>query len=118
MARIRLELASCSTHCSGGGFGGALDSLYTYLLFSMLESQLSRILAIARMQMPKSQASARKDGRKPLLVYLHPQLIKQLKKRALDQDTTAYELTEQALRKWLANHKSKAAAARGQGPAR
>ena len=68
--------------------------------------------------MPKSQTSARKDGRKPLLVYLRPQLIKQLKKRAVDQDTTAYDLTEQALRKWLASDKSNASAARGQGPAK
>lgn len=64
--------------------------------------------------MLKSQILARKDGRKPLLVYLHPLLIKQLKKLALDQDTTAYELTEQALRSWLSTQKGKASSVRRQ----
>jgi len=32
---------------------------------------------------------------------LQPEVIKQLKKAALDQETTAYEITEEALRKWL-----------------
>lgn len=54
-----------------------------------------------------SKAQPRKDGRKPLLVYLQPGLIKQLKKLALDQDTTAYELTEQAVRTWLSARKGK-----------
>jgi hypothetical protein len=54
----------------------------------------------------------RKDGRKPLLVYLRPDLIKQLKRVALDQDTTAYEITEQAVQKWLSAHKTKRAASR------
>lgn len=61
---------------------------------------------------PKPKALVRKDGRKPLLVYLQPRIIKQLKRLALDQDTTAYELTEQALRRWLSTHKGKVPTAR------
>jgi len=48
----------------------------------------------------------RPDGRKSLLVYLDPAVIKHLKKAALDQDRTAYEITEEAVRDWLASHTS------------
>lgn len=47
----------------------------------------------------------RADGRRPLLVYLNPGVIKQLKKVALDEETTAYAITEAAVRTWLASHK-------------
>ena len=46
----------------------------------------------------------RPDGRRPLLVYVDPKVIKQLKKTALDQDRTAYEITEEAVREWLKKH--------------
>jgi hypothetical protein len=54
---------------------------------------------------PRSTAPARQraDGRKSLLVYLHPDIIKQLKKAALDEDRTAYEITEEAISAWLAS---------------
>jgi hypothetical protein len=48
----------------------------------------------------------RPDGRRPLLVYLDPGLIKQLKKAALDRDRTAYEITEEAVREWLRRKKA------------
>lgn len=54
----------------------------------------------------KIAARTRADGRKPLLVYLHQGVIKQLKKAALDEDRTAYEITEDAVRKWLATRKT------------
>lgn len=41
----------------------------------------------------------RKDGRRPLLVYLDPSLIKNLKKEALDRDINVYELVEELLKK-------------------
>jgi hypothetical protein len=44
----------------------------------------------------------RPDGRRALLVYLRPDLIKRLKIAALDEDRPAYELTEEALSDWLA----------------
>ncbi len=46
----------------------------------------------------------RPDGRKSLLVYLRPEIIKELKKAALDADKTAYEITEEAILAWLASH--------------
>lgn len=50
---------------------------------------------------------ARADGRKSLLVYLDPEVIKQLKKAALDHDRNAYEIAEDALREWLAENKKR-----------
>ena len=43
----------------------------------------------------------REDGRKQLLVYLPPELIKDLKKAALDADKNAYAIVEEAIRDWL-----------------
>lgn len=43
-------------------------------------------------------APARKDGRRPLMVYLDPTLIKDLKKEALDRDINLYELVEEILK--------------------
>ena len=51
-------------------------------------------------------ARARADGRKSLLVYLSPDVIKELKKAALDEDRTAYEITEEAISAWLASRKT------------
>ena len=41
----------------------------------------------------------RKDGRRALLVYLDPSLIRDLKKEALDRDINVYELVEELLKK-------------------
>ena len=43
----------------------------------------------------------REDGRKALLVYLPPDLIKELKKAGLDDDRRVYEIVEEACREWL-----------------
>jgi len=48
----------------------------------------------------------RGDGRKSLFVYLHPNVIKELKKAALDDDRTAYEITEEAVSAWLEARKA------------
>jgi len=50
---------------------------------------------------------ARSDGRRSLLVYLDAEVIKQLKKAALDQERTAYEITEEAVREWLTSHRKR-----------
>ena len=50
----------------------------------------------------KGDVRNRPDGRRALLVYLRPDLIKRLKIAALDEDRPAYELTEEALSDWLA----------------
>jgi hypothetical protein len=55
---------------------------------------------------PEKTARTRPDGRRPLLVYLDPRVIKQLKKAALDEDRTAYEITEEAVREWLRRKKA------------
>ncbi|TXL71561.1 hypothetical protein FHP25_29745 [Vineibacter terrae] len=44
---------------------------------------------------------ARSDGRKSLLVYLRPDVIRRLKVAALDQNRPAYEITEEAVSAWL-----------------
>ena len=52
----------------------------------------------------KSVETGRKDGRKPLLVYMDAALIKRLKKTALDDECNAYEIVETATRQWLEGH--------------
>ncbi len=63
----------------------------------------------SRESQPKlpSVSRARVDGRRQLLVYLEPELIKELKKAALDEDRTAYEIVEEATREWLARRGKK-----------
>jgi hypothetical protein len=55
---------------------------------------------------PNSKASTRPraDGRRSLLVYLDADLIKELKKNALDEDRNTYEIVEDAVREWLRRH--------------
>lgn len=43
----------------------------------------------------------RADGRRQLLVYLPPDLIKDVKKLAVDDDTTASAIVEEAVRQWV-----------------
>ncbi len=62
---------------------------------------------MAKTPRSKSPARTRADGRKSLRVYLHPDVIKELKKAALDEDRTAYEITEEAVSVWLAARKPK-----------
>jgi hypothetical protein len=59
---------------------------------------------MAKAPEPK-QRTKRADGRKSLLVYINPEVIRELKKRALDEGRTAYEITEEALSEWLASHR-------------
>lgn len=57
---------------------------------------------------PKEEASAarmRGDGRRQLLIYLLPGLIKELKRAALDEDKPAYMLAEEAILDWLKRRK-------------
>ena len=43
----------------------------------------------------------RADGRKALLVYMDEDLIKLLKKAAVDHDCNVYDIVEDATREWL-----------------
>ena len=72
---------------------------------------------------PKSTGTkptrARTDGRRTLLVYLDGDLIKALKKVALDEEKNVYEIVEEASREWLTRrvgrgpNKERAPAAQG-----
>jgi len=53
-------------------------------------------------QEPKRASRLRPDGRKPFLAYLDRDLIKALKKAALDDDRNAYEIVEEAVGDYLA----------------
>ena len=58
-----------------------------------------------------SKTRVRSDGRRQLLVYLDPEVIKDVKKAAVDLDTTASALAEEALRRWLRRRAAKKAQA-------
>ena len=49
----------------------------------------------------------RKDGRRQLLVYLDPALIKTLKKVAVDRDVNVYDIVDEATREWLDRQQKK-----------
>lgn len=50
----------------------------------------------------RGTSRVRTDGRRQLLVYLDPDVIINTKKSALDLDTTASAIVEEALREWHA----------------
>jgi hypothetical protein len=50
-------------------------------------------------------ARMRGDGRRQLLIYMLPDLIRELKRAALDEDRPAYELAEEAILDWLKKRK-------------
>lgn len=50
---------------------------------------------------------ARPDGRRALLVYLKPEIIKNLKRAGLDEERPAYEIAEEAIQEWLKKRGSK-----------
>jgi hypothetical protein len=62
---------------------------------------------IAKSSSAKAHGRKRTDGRKSLLIYLDEDVIKQVKKIALDQDRHAYEIAEEAIRQWLSSNRTK-----------
>jgi hypothetical protein len=56
---------------------------------------------VAKVQTGQKAIRVRKDGRKQLLVYLDAELIKTLKKIAVDQDVNVYDIVEEASQQWL-----------------
>jgi hypothetical protein len=52
-------------------------------------------------QLNDDGGAERKDGRKSLLVYMRPDVIKILKKSAIDLDRTAYSIVEEAVVEWI-----------------
>ncbi|HBR26212.1 MAG TPA: hypothetical protein DD732_04115 [Rhizobiales bacterium] len=57
---------------------------------------------MAKKPASKATAPARADGRRPLLVYIRPDIIKRLKMAAPDEGRPAYEIAEEAVRECLA----------------
>lgn len=55
----------------------------------------------------KVEAGGRPDKRKQFLTVMAPDVIKNLKKAALDAGKPAYEIVEIAVLEWLAKKKSK-----------
>lgn len=55
----------------------------------------------------KQRPSARPDGRRPLTTYMRPEVIKNLKMAALEEDRNAYEIVEEAVEEWLKTRKSR-----------
>ena len=53
--------------------------------------------------MASTETKSREDGRRPLLVYLDPALILQIKKRALEENKHAYLIVEEILKQSLAS---------------
>lgn len=47
----------------------------------------------------------RGDGRRQVLIYLLPEIIKELKRAALDEDKPIYLLAEEAILDWLKKRK-------------
>ena len=59
------------------------------------------------MRAPKKKASVarkRTDKRSQLLIYMKPELVRQLKLAALAKGRPAYELAEEAIDEWLKRH--------------
>ena len=58
-------------------------------------------------QPTESKAATRKraDGRRSLLVYMDADLIKRLKKTALDHERNAYDIVEEAVRDWFSKRR-------------
>jgi hypothetical protein len=54
-----------------------------------------------------SEGRARVDGRRQVLLYMKPEIIRALKRVALDEDVTAYELAETAIAEFLKDHHKK-----------
>ena len=50
---------------------------------------------------PGEGAPIRSDGRRAMLTYMKPTMIKSIKTAALDRDTTAFIIIEQAAQLWL-----------------
>lgn len=52
-------------------------------------------------------AKPRDDGRRAILLYMSPKVIKDVKREALEADRTAYECVEEAVEEWVARKRSK-----------
>jgi hypothetical protein len=60
---------------------------------------------VAKQEEAPSAARTRRDGRRQLLIYLAPEVVKDLKRAALDEDRPAYLLVEEAILEMLKKRK-------------
>jgi hypothetical protein len=60
---------------------------------------------VAKLGEAPSVARTRRDGRRQLLMYLAPEVVKDLKRAALDDDRPAYLLVEEAILEMLKKRK-------------
>ena len=63
---------------------------------------------MSRRQAGQKPIRVRKHGRRQMLVYLDPKLIKTLKKAAVDRDVHLYDIVDDAARAWLERQGSEA----------
>lgn len=52
---------------------------------------------------PRKSRRERADGRRQFLVHVNPDVIKDVKKAAVDDETSASAITEDALKAWLSS---------------
>jgi hypothetical protein len=62
-------------------------------------------MAKSREDTPSTRA--RSDGRRQLLLYMSPELIRELKRAAIDAERPAYELAEEAITEFLKGRKNR-----------
>jgi hypothetical protein len=57
----------------------------------------------------EDRRKSRVDGRRAIFLYLPPDVIKALKKAAVDEDRHSYEIAEEAILRWLRDRDGKVA---------
>lgn len=62
---------------------------------------------MAETKKANKSGTLRSDGRRPFLTYMDPELIKAVKRQALDTDVHAYELVEKFVAMGLKPHREK-----------
>jgi hypothetical protein len=53
------------------------------------------------------KSKARPDGRRPLMLYMRPNLVVRLKNASWSKNKHAYEIVEEAVEAWLASQKKR-----------
>jgi hypothetical protein len=62
---------------------------------------------MAKSREEAASTRARSDGRRQLLLYISPEVIRELKRAAIDADKPAYELAELAIAEFLKTRKAR-----------
>jgi hypothetical protein len=88
---------------SAGGLSPLVEIRYACESDFEIVKYLATWISMPPLPKPSAVKSARPrtDGRRTLLVYLDGELIKELKRAALDEERNVYEIVEEASRDWL-----------------